>query len=97
MLKQLGIAAACGIALYGLARYINNNFIFTLNAPDDLADLLAAGPNVHDHAEAEIEVPHEGDDFVTMPRAPADAAVAEVASTDTGQVQSPGEALQAAS
>ena len=33
MLKQLGIAAVCGIALYGIARYINNNYIFTLNAP----------------------------------------------------------------
>ena len=97
MLKQLGIAAVCGIAHNGIARYINNNYIFTLNAPDDLADLLAVGPNVHDHAEAETEVSHEGGDVITMPRAPADAAVAEVAITDTGQGQSADEAVQAAS
>lgn len=97
MLKQLGIAAACGIALYGVARYIKNNHVVVIDASGDFPDLFAAGTNAHEAAEAGTEVPREGDDLVTMPRAPADAAVAEVASTDPGQGQSPGEAPQAAS
>ena len=97
MLKQIGIAAACGIALYGIARYVKNNYVIALNAPDDLADLLGAGTNVHDDGEAATEVRHECDDLVAMPRAPADAAVAEMASTDTGQTQPPDGAMQAVS
>lgn len=97
MLKQLGVAAACGIALYGIARYIKNNQVVVIDASGEFPDLFAAGTNAHEAADAGTEVPIEGDDLVTMPRAPTDAAVAEVASTDTGQVQSPGEALQAAS
>lgn len=97
MLKQLGIATACGIALYGIARYIKNNHVVVIDASGEFPDLLGAGTNAHEAAEAGIEVPHEGDDVVTMPRAPADAAVAEVANTDTVQGQSSGEAVQAAS
>jgi hypothetical protein len=97
MLKQIGIAAACGIALYGIARYVKNNYVIALNAPTDLADLFAVGRNAHDDAETKTEVPHEGDDIVTMPRAPADAAVTEVSSSDTGQTPPPDGAVQAAS
>lgn len=96
MIKQLCIAAACGIALYGIARYINNNHVVVIDASGEFPDLFAVGTNAHEAAEAGTEVPHEGDDLVTVPRAPADAAVAEVASTDTGQGQSPGETVQAA-
>ena len=97
MLKQLGIAAACGIALYGIARYIKNNHVVVIDASGDFPDLFAAGTKAHEAAEAGTEVPRDGDDLVTMPRAPADAAVAEVAITDTGQGQSADEAVQAAS
>ena len=97
MLKQLGIAAACGIALYGIARYIKNNHVVVIDASGDFPDLFAAGTNAQEAAEAGTELPHEGDDVVAMPRAPADAAGAEMASTDTGHGQSPGEALQGAS
>ena len=97
MIKQLGIAAACGVALYGLARYIKNNHVVVINASGDFPDLFAAGTNALEAAEAGTEVPHEGDDLVTMPRAPADAAVAEMASTDTGQTPPPDGAMQAVS
>ena len=97
MLKQLGIAAACGIALYGIARYIKNNHVVVIGASGDFPDLFAAGTNAHEAAEAGTEVPHEGDDLVTIPRAPADPAGAEVASTDTGAGQAFNDAMQAAS
>ena len=96
MLKQIGIAAACGIALYGIARYIKNNHVVVIGSSGEFPGLFAAGTNAHEAAEAGTEVPRDGDDLVTMPRAPVDAAVAEVASTDTGQGQSPGETVQAA-
>ena len=44
MLKQLGIAAACGVALYGLARYINNNFVVVIDSTGNFPDLLAPAP-----------------------------------------------------
>ena len=97
MLKQLGIAAACGIALYGIASYIKNNHVVVIDASGEFPDLFAAGTNAHEAAEAGTEVPHEVDDLVTVPRAPADAAVVEVASTDPGQGQSSGEALRGTS
>lgn len=31
MIKKLGIAAVCGIALYGFARFINGRFVLVLN------------------------------------------------------------------
>ncbi len=42
MLKQLGIAAACGIALYGLARYLNRNFIVMTHVPGTFPEMLVA-------------------------------------------------------
>ena len=97
MIKQLGIAVACGIALYGIARYIKNNHVVVIGSSGEFPGLFAAGTNAHEAAEAGTEVPRDGDDVVAMPRAPADAAGAEMASTDTGHGQSPGEALQGAS
>ena len=97
MLKQLGIAAACGIALYGIARYIKNNHVVVIGASGDFPDLFAAGTNAHEAAEAEAEVPDEGDVVVTMPRAPADAPVTAVACADTGQDPPIADAVQAAS
>ena len=44
MIKQLGIAAACGIALYGLARYLNNNFVVVIDSTGNFPDLLAPAP-----------------------------------------------------
>ena len=96
MLKQLGIAAACGIALYGLARYIKNNHVVVIDASGDFPDLFATGAEAMAVAEVGTEVRHEGDDVVAMPRAPASAAGAEIASADTGQDQSSGETVQAA-
>ena len=97
MLKQIGIAAACGIALYGIARYIKNNYVVVIDASGDFPDLLATGEAAIDVADVVTEVPHEGDDVVAMPRAPADAAVAEMASTDMVQTAPPDGAMQAAS
>lgn len=97
MLKQLGIAAACGVALYGIARYIKNNYVVVIDASGEFPDLLATGAEAVAVAEVGTEVRHEGDDVVTMPPAPADAAGAEMASTDTGQTPSPDGAMRAAS
>ena len=97
MLKQIGIAAACGIALYGIARYIKNNYVVVIDASGDFPDLLATGEAANDVDDVVTEVPHEGDDVVTMPRAPADAAGVELASIDTGQTPPPGDAVQVVS
>lgn len=43
MLKKLGIAAACGIALYGLARYLNGNLVLVPSGPGRFLDLLLSG------------------------------------------------------
>ena len=43
MLKKLGIAAACGIALYGLARYLNGNLVVVPSGPSRFLDLLPSG------------------------------------------------------
>lgn len=43
MLKKLGIAAACGIALYGLARYLNGNLVVVPSGPGRFLDLLLSG------------------------------------------------------
>lgn len=97
MLKQLGIVAACGIALYGLARYIKNNVVVVIGLSGELPDLLASGMAITTIVEAGTEASHESEDDVTIPQAPADAAVAEVASTDTGQTPPPDGAMRAAS
>ncbi|WP_271680477.1 hypothetical protein [Thermomonas mangrovi] len=43
MLKRLGIAATCGIALYGLARYLNGNLVVVPSGPGQFLDLLLSG------------------------------------------------------
>ena len=43
MLKKLGIAATCGIALYGLARYLNGNLVVVPSGPGRFLDLLLSG------------------------------------------------------
>jgi|JI10StandDraft_1071094.scaffolds.fasta_scaffold298071_4 hypothetical protein len=95
MIKQLGIAAACGIALYGLARYIRNNHVFVIGSSGEFPDLFDAGTNAHDDAEAEVEVPDEGDVVVTMPRVAEQAAGVEVACTQAEQTPPPDDTVQA--
>ena len=95
MLKQLGISAACGIALYGIARYIKNNHVVVIGASGDFPDLFAAGTNAHEAAEAEAEVLEEGDVVVTMPRVVEQAAGVEVACTETAQIPPPDDTVQA--
>ena len=44
MLKRLGIAAVFGVALYGLARYFNNNVVVMIDSTGNFPDLLAPAP-----------------------------------------------------
>ena len=87
MLKQLGIAAACGVALYGLARYLNNNFVVVIDSTGNFPDLLAPAPasleEATDAGEAGIRTQQ---DVEPLP-ADVDTAEAEPACADNAQAQ----------
>ena len=83
MLKKLGIAAACGIALYGVVRLINRNLIVLTQLPDLLAP-RPEGPE--DAATASAVGAHETHEK-TLITVGADAAVTEVTCAGEGQVQ----------
>ena len=48
MLKQLGIAAACGIAVYGLAHYLHRHVV--IDTSGHVADLLATAASLEEGA-----------------------------------------------
>ena len=87
MLKQLGIAAACGVALYGLARYLNNNFVVVIDSTGNFPDLLAPAPasleEAADIRETGIRTQQDVEPL------PADVATAEAepACADNAQAQ----------
>ena len=89
MIKQLGIAAACGIALYGLARYLNNNFVVVIDSTGNFPDLLAPDPaSLEDGAatgETGIRTPQDEEGLPTN----VDTAEAEPAGAD--EAQAPGQ------
>lgn len=82
MLKQLGIAAACGIALYGIARYINNNFVLVIDTSGNFPDLLATSIESTDALETRQEATdHDAQGGVRA----EDTPLAEVTCGDSGQ------------
>ena len=87
MLKQLGIAAACGVALYGLARYINNNFVVVIDSTGNFPDLLAPAPvsleGGADTGETGLRTQQDEEGLQTS----VDTAEAEQASADNAQAQ----------
>lgn len=87
MLKQLGIAAACGVVLYGLARYLNNNFFVVIDSTGNFPDLLAPAPasleGATDAGEAGIRTQQDVD---PLP-ADVDTTVAEQACADGTQAE----------
>ena len=89
MLKQLGIAAACGVALYGLARYLNNNFVVVIDSTGNFPDLLAPAPasleKATDAGETGIRTQQ---DVETLP---ADVATAEAEPACADEAQAPGQ------
>ena len=89
MLKQLGIAAACGVALYGLARYLNNNFVVVIDSTGNFPDLLAPAPasleGGADAGEAGIRTQQDVEPL------PADLATAEAEPACADKAQAQGE------
>ena len=82
MLKQLGIAAACGIALYGIARYIKSNYVLVIDTSGNFPDLLATIPESTDALETGQEATdHDAQGGVRA----EDTAPAEVTSGDSGR------------
>lgn len=93
MLKQLGIAAACGIALYGLARYINNNFVLVIDTSGNFPDLVATSIESTDALETGQEATdHDAQGGVRA----EDTAPAEVTCGDSGQSPPTGAVTQVA-
>lgn len=85
MLKQLGIAAACGVALYGLARYLNNNFVVVIDSTGNFPDLLAPAPaSLEDGADTGETGIRTQQDVEPLP-ADVDTAEAEPACADKAQ------------
>ena len=75
MLKKLGIAAACGIALYGLARLINRHLAVVALEPCPTPDPNALSADALEDAVVEDQTREYGD----SESAPSDAhQVAEV-------------------
>ena len=75
MLKKLGIAATCGIALYGLARLINRHVAVVALEPCPTPDPKALSADAVEDVVVLDQTPESGD----SERAPSDAQqVAEV-------------------
>lgn len=92
MLKQLGIAVACGIALHGAARYINKNYVLLINTSGKFPDLLAT----HSETLGALET-LEATERDTQARDSAEDAVqAEGGCGDSGQSSPSGAVMQVA-
>jgi hypothetical protein len=87
MLKKLGIAAACGIALYGVVRLINRNLIVLTHVPGQFPDLLAPRPEGPEDAATASAAGAPETHEKTLITVGADAAVTEVTCAGEGQVQ----------
>ena len=94
MLKQLGIAAACGVVLYGLARYLNNNFFVVIDSTGNFPDLLAPAPasleEATDAGEAGIRTQQDVEPLV----ADVHTTEAEPACADKAQAQGKNDTAQ---
>lgn len=69
MLKKLGIAAACGIALYGLARLINRHVAVVAFEPSPTPDPNALSADAVEDVVVEDQTRESGDSV----RTPSDA------------------------
>lgn len=89
MLKKLGVAAACGIALYGLARYINRNLVVVTSGVGQLLEPIFSVPDApkgagEERAASALATP----ETAPLP-ASSEAATTDARRTSDAQEQSP--------
>lgn len=88
MLKKLGIAVACGFALYGLARHINRNLVVVTSSVGQVLDLILSAPDAPEGAGEESAASASATPQTAPISAPSEAAITVARCASDAQVQS---------